>query len=301
MSDKDNIRSKLLKNMNYELLFNVSADAIMITTPEEGFLAGNPATVKMFKCKDETEFVSQSPAALSPQYQPDGKTSSAKAQEMMAIAMDKGSHFFEWTHRKMDGEEFFADVLLTRFEIAGKKYLQATVRDLTQYKLIEQKLKEAAEEWDVTFNAISDLMFIADRDNNIVKVNKAFAAFFRRPAKELVGTKCFNIVHGRDKPWPQCPFEMTKKDFKAHSEEVIDPHIGLPLLITTSPIFNNKGEFIGIVHIAKDISKIKETEGELRKKIEDLERFQKVMIDRELKMKELKARITELETKVIKK
>ena len=78
----------------YRTLYESSRDAIMILTPEKGFLAGNPATIAMFACKDEREFASRSPADLSPEYQPDGAQSSVKAQEMMAIAMQDGSHFF---------------------------------------------------------------------------------------------------------------------------------------------------------------------------------------------------------------
>ncbi|MDD5097864.1 MAG: PAS domain-containing protein, partial [Candidatus Omnitrophica bacterium] len=128
--------------MKYRTLFDSSADAIMIIMPGKGFVSGNKATIKMFGCKDETEFVSKFPSDFSPEYQPDGVLSSVKSPEMMAIAMEKGANFFEWTHKRMDGSEFFATVLLTRLELEGKKFLQATVRDVTRQKLIEEELKK---------------------------------------------------------------------------------------------------------------------------------------------------------------
>jgi PAS domain S-box-containing protein len=120
--------------MKYRTLYDSSRDAIMMLTPEEGFSSGNPAAVELFGCKDEEEFTSFEPADLSPEYQPDGTPSSVKAQRMMAIAMERGSNFFEWTHRRVDGSEFFASVLLTRMELEGKTLLQATVRDITGQK-----------------------------------------------------------------------------------------------------------------------------------------------------------------------
>ena len=120
--------------MKFRTLYDSSRDAIMILTPEEGFLGGNPAAIKLFGCKDEEEFTSCAPADFSPEHQPDGTLSTVKAQQMMAIAMDKGSHFFEWTHKRIDGSQFFATVLLTQMELEGKKYLQATVRDITDQK-----------------------------------------------------------------------------------------------------------------------------------------------------------------------
>jgi PAS domain S-box-containing protein len=132
--------------LKYKTLYQSSRDAIMMLTPEEGFFSGNPATVEIFACKDEKEFTSHNPADLSPEYQPDGKLSAVKAKDMMEIAMKDGSHFFEWTHRRINGEEFFATVLLTRMEIKGRKCLQATVRDITESKKIEREIKKLNEE-----------------------------------------------------------------------------------------------------------------------------------------------------------
>lgn len=122
----------------YRTLFDSSADAIMTLTAEEGFLSANAATVAMFGCRDEEHFCSHGPADLSPERQPDGELSTVRAQQMMAIALEKGSHFFDWTHKRVDGSEYFATVLLARMQLEGKTLLQATVRDIT-----EQKEREA--------------------------------------------------------------------------------------------------------------------------------------------------------------
>jgi hypothetical protein len=88
---------------------------------------------------------------------------------------------------------------------------------------------------------------------------------------------------------------MSKEDRGSHVEEVNDPHVGVPMLVTTSPIFNKEKGLAGFVHIARDISFIKKSEEALEQKIEELEKFQKVTVDREMKMKELKARVEQLE------
>ncbi len=131
--------------MKFRTLYDSSRDAIMVASPEEGFLSGNPAAIELFGCKDEEEFTARTPADLSPDYQPDGTPSSVKAQQIMAIAMEKGSHFFEWTHKRIDGSEFFAAVLLTRMELEGKRLLQASVRDITEQKRAAGALRAAKE------------------------------------------------------------------------------------------------------------------------------------------------------------
>jgi PAS domain S-box-containing protein len=118
----------------FKTLYESSRDAIMILMAGNMFISGNSATLKLFGCKDEKEFISLTPADLSPQYQPDGTASAVKAQQMMAAAMKEGSHFFEWTHKRIDGTEFFATVLLTKMELKDQTVLQATVRDITERK-----------------------------------------------------------------------------------------------------------------------------------------------------------------------
>jgi len=95
----------------------------------------------MFGARDEAAFISYPPWALSPEHQPDGRLSADKAKEMIDTAMREGSHFFEWTHKRLDDTEFPANVLLTRIELAGEALLQATVRDITEQKLLEEQLR----------------------------------------------------------------------------------------------------------------------------------------------------------------
>ena len=128
----------------YRVLFESSRDAIMTTAPPEWrFTSGNPATIAMFRAKNEAEFVARHPWELSPEVQPDGRASDEKAREMIAQALRGGSHFFEWTHRRLTGEEFPATVLLTRFELKGQTLLQATVRDITEQHAVEAQVRLA--------------------------------------------------------------------------------------------------------------------------------------------------------------
>ena len=95
----------------YRSLFVSSRDAIMtLAPPDWKFTSGNPAAFKLFGTKNEAEFVSLGPWEVSPEYQPDGQLSSIKAKEMIGKAMKEGSNFFEWTHKRIDGTEFYTTV-----------------------------------------------------------------------------------------------------------------------------------------------------------------------------------------------
>ncbi|MFH1369038.1 MAG: ATP-binding protein [Elusimicrobiota bacterium] len=124
----------------FRVLFNSSSDALMtLEPPLWNFTTCNPATLKMFVCKDEMEFCSFPLWKLSPEFQPDGSLSSDKAKEMIEIAMLEGANLFYWTHKRTTGENFPAIVMLTKVNISGKEFLQATVRDITGQNKAEQE------------------------------------------------------------------------------------------------------------------------------------------------------------------
>ena len=59
-----------------------------------------------------------------------------------------------------------------------------------------KKLKHAAEEWRATFDAINDMISIHDKDYNILRANKAFSAVFNMKPTEVLGKKCYELIHG---------------------------------------------------------------------------------------------------------
>lgn len=139
----------------YRGLFENSSDAIMILKPPLWrFVSGNQTTIEMFQAKNEDEFTSFEPWRLSPERQPDGRASVEKAKEMINAAVREGRHFFEWTHKRISGEEFLATVVLTRIGQGQEMVLLATVRDITREKQAAEELKKKIEELE-RFNRIA--------------------------------------------------------------------------------------------------------------------------------------------------
>jgi PAS domain S-box-containing protein len=151
--------------VKYRSLFENSLDAIMTLDPIiSNFTSCNPATLKVFGVGTFDKFVSVGPINLSPERQPDGRLSAEKAREMIATAMRAKSHSFEWTHRRLNGEEFFADVQLTRIDQDGKATILATVKDITARKLAEQAVQESEERYRRLFEVESDAILLVDRE-----------------------------------------------------------------------------------------------------------------------------------------
>jgi two-component system, cell cycle sensor histidine kinase and response regulator CckA len=128
----------------HRILFEKSHDALMtLAPPDWKFTSGNSTTIALFGARDEKDFISHAPSEYSPPGQLDGSRSVEKAIVMIATALRAGSHYYEWTFRRLSGQEFPATVLLTRIEIDGHPLLQATVRDETEVKRLQAMLRQS--------------------------------------------------------------------------------------------------------------------------------------------------------------
>jgi len=128
----------------------------------------------------------------------------------------------------------------------------------------EEHSREAANQWQTTFDSINDLVSIQDTDFRLVRVNKAYADSMKTKAQDLIGKHCYEVVHGTICPVDNCPHEQTMKTKKAITEELFEPRLGVFLEVSTSPIFSEAGEISGTVHLAKDITERKQLQQKLQ-------------------------------------
>jgi PAS domain S-box-containing protein len=176
-------------------LFETSADALMtLAPPSWGFTSGNPAAVAMFRAKDEADFTSRGPWELSPERQPAGRASADKAREMIETAMRDGSNSFAWTHKRLDGEEFPAEVLLTRTEAAGAMFLQATVRDVSERKKAEAALRESEACVRAITESAQDAILMMGPDGGISYWNPMAEKVFGYTRQEALGQNLHDFL-----------------------------------------------------------------------------------------------------------
>ena len=194
-----------------------------IEPPSWKFTDGNTATVEMFRLKSVQELTTLGPWDLSTQRQPDGRDSGEKAREMIATGLREGSHFFEWTHKRIDGTEFPATVLMTRMEEDGKVVIQATVRDVTEQKRAEEVLRRHAAALQREYNSLQAVFdaaqvgFLLVNDRiEVVRVNEMLAKIVGRNAADMLGRRpgdglcCLNAVNspagcGSGEACSKCP------------------------------------------------------------------------------------------------
>ena len=124
--------------------------------------------------------------------------------------------------------------------------------------------------WERTFDAVPDLITILDREHRILRVNKAMANALGSRPQELIGQTCYEIVHGTTKPPAFCPHTRLITDGTANAVEVREDRLGGHFLISVSPLYDQHGDLLGSVHVARDITKRKQAEKALEEKTHEL-------------------------------
>ncbi len=137
----------------FRSLYEATSDAVMLLD-EQQFFDCNPATLAIFGCSNKAQFYGKKQSEFSPLFQPSGQDSCSLATQRISAAMQTGSCRFDWVHKRIDGSEFPAEVLLNAMEINGRKVIQAVVRDITDRKLDEDRIKASLAEKEVLLKEI---------------------------------------------------------------------------------------------------------------------------------------------------
>ncbi|MBI5787229.1 MAG: response regulator [Candidatus Schekmanbacteria bacterium] len=124
-------------------------------------------------------------------------------------------------------------------------------------------VENAKKEWEDTFDSISDMVAIIDKDFNIVRANKTMANKLGKHPREVVGKKCYELMHCQTHPINNCPHAKSLKNRESSSEEIVCFPDGTIHQVTTSPMYNKQREIIGTAHIAHDITEHKKLEQQL--------------------------------------
>lgn len=126
----------------FRLMFEWSADALCLLDPQSGWiLDANAAAVRLAGAPDKQALIHTSPARSAPERQPDGRLSTAVAEEGIREALTHGSHRYEWLTRRFDGAELHAEVVLTAIPTGERPLLLTVTRDITERKRAEAEVR----------------------------------------------------------------------------------------------------------------------------------------------------------------
>jgi len=163
-------------------------------------------------------------------------------------------------HRKKDGSIFYVDITSHEIVFKEKNAIMAICNDVTSQVLIEEALRESQEKLRATLESIGDAIVIIDPEMNVTWANR----FANQNIGYFVDEKCHFGAHGTSKPCVNCAAIRSLRDERTyHTEEKIKGPDGLSrtYLVNTAPMYDKRGNVMGVVKSLKDISEMKRSEG----------------------------------------
>jgi PAS domain S-box-containing protein len=170
---------------------------------------------------------------------------------------------YETTGFLKDGSRIAIEVSEKTISFDDKTALQIIARDITERKLAQEELARAKMEWEQTFNTVPDMITILDSRNRILRVNKNMAEYLNSSPEELIGKDFHLLVHGNGNPEEFKSSESIAAYTEGQSVEIYEERPRGNYLVSISPLHDDRGNYIGSVRVAHNITELKKVQNEL--------------------------------------
>lgn len=168
-------------------------------------------------------------------------------------------------HRRKDGTTFPIEVHLGGVDYGGRRLILASVRDITERREFEKRLREDEQRYRSIFEHNPDTIYSLDLEGNFLTANAACETITGYPAEELLRMSFVPLIAPEYLELTLQNFEKAAIGEPQSYENAITRRDGhrVELNVTKLPIIVD-GEIIGVYGIAKDITRQKRAEAELR-------------------------------------
>lgn len=179
------------ENMQWDFftLFEHAGDAHFVLD-EEVFIEYNQAFLRMIGLSSKEQMQHIAPHHISPEYQPDGRISVEKANELLMATLQEGSKRFEWLHQRINGEVFLVEVSLNVMSRAGKIFIYGNWHDIHERKQTEQELHL----FRALIESVADGVAIIDLETNITYANPALCAMHGCSPADILGRSVTYLI-----------------------------------------------------------------------------------------------------------
>lgn len=132
-------------------------------------------------------------------------------------------------------------------------------KEITERKKMEEALKKASDDWQITFDSTKDIMMMLDREFKITKVNRATAYLMNKTFQEILGTACYQFFNDIGLSIHLSPLESMRKT-RSHVEKEVRLSSGIWMMVSADPILDDKGDISGAVLILRDVTEHRRAE-----------------------------------------
>jgi PAS domain S-box-containing protein len=138
--------------------------------------------------------------------------------------------------------------------------------DIGKRKQAEEDLRRARQAWEDIFQAIGHPAVILDPTHRILAANRAVLSLADCSHDEILGKRCYEIFHSPDAVAPpaNCPLEKMRTSGHIETVDMEIEAVNGAFLVSCTPLVDEHGELEKVIHIATDITDLKQAERALR-------------------------------------
>ena len=133
---------------------------------------------------------------------------------------------------------------------------------IAQAELFEM-VARGKTEWETTFDAMSDGIFIFDRVGELKRVNRAGAAMEALHPRLLLGRQCCAILRTSEED-EACVVEKALETRRSVTIEITPMRLKRPLLVSVEPVLDENNNVVGVVCTARDLSDLRKVQAVAR-------------------------------------
>jgi PAS domain S-box-containing protein len=247
------------------------------------------------------------------------RTEACEICESYTVMKTKAPHRWEWTGpdgRDYDIYDFpFTDadgsrlIMEMGIDITEVKKAQAALQAMNEtleHRVAERTaaLRESQKELQVILDSVPAIIFYKDKENRFIRTNKAFEDALGLPKEGLEGKSLFDLFprEQAEAYWRDDQEVIASGKEKVGIVEPMQTPQGMRVVRTDKvPSLDESGNVIGVIGFAVDITEQQRAEAEIQRHIAELQaandelaRFNRAAVDRELRMIELKKQVNEL-------
>ncbi|MFW5890787.1 MAG: diguanylate cyclase [bacterium] len=165
---------------------------------------------------------------------------------------------------EIDGNiKYFGANLIVLDNGKNDNEILATIRNITERKNLEQKIKDKNKLLEGVINGISDIIGIQKPDHTIIRYNQAGYEFLGMSPEEVKGKKCYELL-GQEEKCEKCATKKVLKTKKLEEVEKYIPEYDIYLNCRSNPILDKNGEIIYIIEQLRDITERKKREEKIK-------------------------------------
>jgi PAS domain S-box-containing protein len=252
ITDRQKAEDAIIDNeARYRTLFDQSFAGIFLVKDNK-IQACNSKAAGFFGC-ERNKLLNKDPFFYSAEFQPDGSSSVTRAAEVMKKAGEGDPVSFNWTYKKLNGQEFLAQVNISRFKLKGEAYFQFFIEDITE----KVRSAEMRIQLETAIEQSAELVFITDVEGKLKYVNNAFTETTGYIQEELLGMSFEIIFEGKkdNEYFQQIKNTLLEKRFWSGNITLRGKNNRkVEVYSTVSPIRNLEGRISNYVLVSRDIT-----------------------------------------------